>query len=271
MVQYYLGVHRPHWLALSPYALFVSHHQLRNRRSLPRARAPWALDSGGFTELQRCGGWRQSVASYVRAVRRYSDEIGSLTFAAPQDWMCEPEKRARTGLTVEEHQRRTLHNYLELMSAAPELPWIPVLQGWLRGEHYRHLEMYDQAGVDLARLTRVGVGTVCKRAAPLTLAVILGELAAAGLRLHAFGLSARALPLVSRYITSADSTAWSAGKRHEAVRARAYRPDLPRTGGQNSFDAAEEWLVYTVGARTEVEQPVCAAAETPPARQLTLF
>ena len=45
------------------------------------------------------------------------------------DWMCEPAMLARTGLTVAEHQAGTVANYLELRAAAPELPFIPVLQG----------------------------------------------------------------------------------------------------------------------------------------------
>lgn len=37
---------------------------------------------------------------------------------------------ARTGLTVREHQERTIANFLELRRIAPGLPFIPVLQGW---------------------------------------------------------------------------------------------------------------------------------------------
>ena len=66
----------------------------------------------------------------MAAVRRYRDEIGGLEWAAPMDWMCEPFMLAKTGLTVAEHQARTVANYLELRSLAPELPFVPVLQGW---------------------------------------------------------------------------------------------------------------------------------------------
>ncbi len=44
--------------------------------------------------------------------------------------MCEPQIVARTGLSVREHQERTVANYLTLRSIAPDLPFIPVLQGW---------------------------------------------------------------------------------------------------------------------------------------------
>ena len=44
--------------------------------------------------------------------------------------MCEPAIVARTGLTVLEHQERTVASYLELRALAPHLPVIPVVQGW---------------------------------------------------------------------------------------------------------------------------------------------
>src|SRR5205807_2659774 len=110
----------------------------------------WALDSGGFTELRLHGGWLTTAAAYVAAVRRYRDEIGRLEWAAPMDWMCEPFMLAKTGLTVAEHQERTVANYLELRSLAPDLPFVPVLQGWSRDDYRRCATPYEKAGVDLA-------------------------------------------------------------------------------------------------------------------------
>jgi len=46
------------------------------------------------------------------------------------DWMSEPIMLAKTGLTVAVHQARTVANYLALRDLAPDLPFIPVLQGW---------------------------------------------------------------------------------------------------------------------------------------------
>lgn len=51
---------------------------------------------------------------YVAAVRRYDDEIGSLERAAPRDLTCEVAVLQRTGLSVREHQRRTVDNFVEL-------------------------------------------------------------------------------------------------------------------------------------------------------------
>src|SRR6266545_2636303 len=129
-MRFYLGTHKPHWLGLVDFPLMVSHRTLAQRRTLPRARAPWALDSGGFTEIATYGHWTIPPQAYVEAVARYAAEIGQLDWAAPQDWMCEPIMVERSGLSVAEHQHRTIVNYLELRTLAPGLPFVPVLQGW---------------------------------------------------------------------------------------------------------------------------------------------
>ena len=116
---FYVGAHRPGWLAESPEPLFVSHRTLAKRRSLPRARTYWALDSGGFTELSQHGRFLTSPRAYARAVTRYRDEIGNLDFAVIQDWMVEPDVLRRTSLSIEAHQERSIDSFLELSSLAP--------------------------------------------------------------------------------------------------------------------------------------------------------
>ena len=44
---FYLGSHQPGWLTKARVPLFISHRRLAGYRRLPRARAGWALDSGG--------------------------------------------------------------------------------------------------------------------------------------------------------------------------------------------------------------------------------
>lgn len=46
------------------------------------------------------------------------------------EWLCEPWMVAKTGLTVAEHQRRTVDNLVQLRGLAPDLPIVPVVQGW---------------------------------------------------------------------------------------------------------------------------------------------
>jgi hypothetical protein len=140
--RFLLGTHQPGWLARASVPLFVSDRRLRTYKTLPVAIAAWGLDSGGFTELQQFGAWTVTPAEYVARVRRYRDDIGHLAWAAPQDWMCEPIvinggrigpiTFAGTHLSVAEHQRRTVANFVQLRDLAPDLPFIPVVQGWPR-------------------------------------------------------------------------------------------------------------------------------------------
>jgi len=228
-VRFYLGAHRPSWLATSDVSLFVSHRTLARRRALPRARAPWALDSGGFTELSLYGEFRTSARAYARCVQRYQRDIGYLDFASIQDWMVEPDMLRRTGRSIEEHQERSIDSYLELTSLAPEVPWMPVLQGWGPLEHEEHAEAYARRGVDLRACARVGVGSICRRQQTARAGHILAGLALDGLRLHGFGLKLTGLRHSASFLASADSMAWSYHERRE------------RTGMQNRLDAALAW------------------------------
>lgn len=129
----------------------------------------------------------------MAAVRRYAKEIGHLDWAAPQDWMCEPFILAKTGLSVVEHQRLTIANYLRLKELAPDLPFAPALQGWERADYLACAAMYEAAGVDLAAEPVVGVGSVCRRQATDEIGAIMAALSGLGLRLHGFGVKAEAL------------------------------------------------------------------------------
>jgi hypothetical protein len=86
--------------------------------------------------------------------------------------------------------------------------------------------LYESAGVNLAALPRVGLGSVCRRQSTAEIAVIAGTLARRGLRLHGFGVKTGGLHLYGHRLASADSMAWSYAARRE--------PPLPGcTGHQN--------------------------------------
>jgi len=188
----------------------VSHVRLRRRKSLPRAVSSWVLDSGGFSELSLHGEWTVKPQEYIEAVRRYRDEIGQMVWAAPQDWMCEPWMVEKTGLSIAEHQHRTTDNYLELAERAPDIPWIPVMQGWSGDDYHRHAEDYSRAGIDLTTQPTVGIGSVCRRQGTTEAATIIRSLWATGIRnLHGFGFKTLGLREVGGMMASADSMAWS--------------------------------------------------------------
>jgi len=219
-VNFCLGTHREQWLTTAPadVSLFISHRVLATRKTLPRAPLGrhYAVDSGAFTELSLHGEFRTTPEEYVAALARYDDEIGDIAWAAPQDWMCEPFMLERTGLTVAEHQRRTVDNFVHLVelwdaSGAPgDCPVMPVIQGWTLTDYLACVDLYEQAGVRLAQdYPVVGVGSVCRRQGTAEIGRIFRELAALDLPLHGFGVKTAGLARYGRWLTSADSMAWS--------------------------------------------------------------
>ncbi len=253
-MKFYLGTHRPYWLAypeLSQIPLFVSHRTLRNRLRMPLATMDWSLDSGGFTELSMHGRWVTSPTEYIDSVYRYRDEIGSLDWASPQDWMCEDVMLAKTGLTVEQHQGRTIESVMWLRAMAPDLPFIPVLQGSEIGDYLRHVDDYSAAGIDLRAEPVVGVGSVCRRQATEEIGALMAELAAEGLRLHGFGVKKAGLLAYGHHLASADSMAWSFNARMDANHARRDGYDWLCPGGE-SHSSCNNCVHYATAWRSRV-------------------
>ena len=266
-VRFLLGTHQPGWLATAGVPLFVSDTRLRAYRRLPQATTGWACDSGGFSELQRFGTWTITPQAYVARLRRYRDDIGHLLWAAPQDWMCEPLiiggghvgplRFAGTHLSVAEHQHRTVANYAHLRDLAPDLPIIPVVQGYTTDDYQRCVELYwSMLRLDLSTVPLVGVGSVCRRQATAEAGHILTALHTMGLhRLHGFGIKTLGLAAHGHLLTSADSMAWSIDARHRAP--------LPGCHGHRN---CANCLRYALTWRTNVLTRTCT---TPP--QPTLF
>ncbi|MER5322868.1 DUF7221 family queuine tRNA-ribosyltransferase-like protein [Streptosporangium roseum] len=229
--RFLLGTHQPGWLKKAEFTevpLFISDRRLRPYVTLPRAQQNWSLDSGGFTELQQYGQWTVSPADYIARVRRYRDEIGRLTWVAPQDWMCEPiiinggrigqQVFVGTHLSVTEHQRRTVDNLLQLREMAPDLDIMPAVQGDTVPSYLACVDMYAAAGVDLTVEPLVGLGSVCRRQATGEAHQIILALRERGItRLHGFGVKTLGLQRYGHLLTSADSLAWSVDARYLAT------------------------------------------------------
>lgn len=191
-----------------PLEFMINRHRL-NKSPMDPARNDWALDSGGFTELKQHGKWTINEEQYLEIVARFADECGRMLWAAQQDWMCEPFMLDRTGLTVADHQQRTVENFVMLRAMAPDLPIIPVIQGWTPDEYLRCIKLYEIAGVDLTSEKLVGVGSICRRKAVPAIAEVVVAISEAGIeRLHGFGLTSEAVRYLWPYFTSIDSTAW---------------------------------------------------------------
>lgn len=241
-MKFYLGTHEPHWLARVDVPLFVSARRLRRLSRVPRSAVPWALDSGGFSELSLHGRWEAPPEDYAREVMRWSDEVGRLEWAAPQDWMCEPTIRKETGLSVEEHQRRTVDSVIQLRSLVRGVPIIPVVQGWTVPDYIRCVELYDRAGIDLRAEPVVGLGTVCRRQSTGQGVEIVRRVRGLGiLGLHGFGIKRQGLAQIGHLLGSADSMAWSL-----AARKRPPLPGCTHANCANCMRWALKWRAETL-------------------------
>ncbi len=219
-MRFFLGTHKPAWLRRTDVPLFVSRRTLCNYVGTPKAIGPWALDSGGFSELSMFGRWETDPWTYINEVQRWQEEAGGLQWAAIQDWMCEPFILNKTGFSVRQHQALTLDSWHRLSAYAPHIPWAPVLQGWRVDDYLHHAAMYRESGVKLEALPIVGVGSICRRQATDEALEILRALHGLGIKLHGFGLKIDGLwNGASALLESADSMAWS--------RAARYEPPLP--------------------------------------------
>jgi hypothetical protein len=241
---FYLGVDA-RFLQHARVPLFISRRTLE-RYTHPCSYTTWALDSGAFTELSTYGRWVTTPGAYAAQARWWYDHVSGMRWAAIQDWMCEPLILAKTGLTVVEHQHRTVESYLCLRALQPSIPWVPVLQGYAPAEYVDHLRQYEESGVDLRALSLVGVGSVCRRQSTDVdeAVVILKELHGAGLRLHAFGFKATGLARCAHLLASADSMAWASRGWHvtkEMHRRAGVRRCAHARNPAHCLDCALEW------------------------------
>ncbi|MFG2001730.1 hypothetical protein ACGFNU_21520 [Spirillospora sp. NPDC048911] len=140
---------------------------------------------------------------------------------------------AKTGLTVQDHQRRTVDNFVRVAELwqergdHPECPVMPVIQGWSLDDYVRCVSYYEAAGVRLAEdYPVVGVGSVCRRQGTAEISEIFRVLAQMDLPLHGFGVKTAGLGLYGRWLTTADSMAWSYQARRN--------PPLPGCSGHKN-------------------------------------
>jgi len=234
-MRFFVGLHQPSDAQHFERA-FVSINRIRNRRSSFEV-SNWIMDSGAFTELERHGQYRHPPEAYAAEARRWMGN-GKLLRVVAQDYMCEPFMLSKTGLSVEDHQDLTIERYDALVAAGPDLPIMPVLQGYDPREYIEHIRQY---GDRLTPNMWVGVGSVCKRnAEPHAILAVLDAIRSErdDLRLHGFGVKSTSLQCrpIREGFYSADSMAWSfaarmAGRNANDWReARAFRDRIENPG-----------------------------------------
>ena len=252
MTRLYFNTHMTNWLyarkyeqLLRGYTFFVAIPRLVRRVTpFPPALHPYCVDSGGFSELQKYGVWRRSAVEYVELVSRIVGQLGPelCQWVAPQDCMTEqlvieggigprglvfkgtremrglrpgePEQDRLTAVRI--HQRFTVDNYVELITLAPEIRFIPVLQGQTLEDYEYCDQLYRAAGVDLRSAPVVGLGSVCRRQATEEIEEIVDHFHAKGYKLHGFGVKTLGLGRYGPKLVSADSLAWSEDARRRS-------------------------------------------------------
>jgi hypothetical protein len=248
-ISFFVGLHQPADAKHFSLAC-ISINRLRGRKkpiSCPRV----LVDSAAFTELNLHGTYRHDVEEYATELfRLHSTGVVRIAAAVAQDYMCEPFMLAKTGLTVDDHQRLTIERYDDLVASLDRLfdgacpfPVMPVLQGYDPADYVRHVAAY---GDRLRDRMWVGVGSVCKRnGAPAKIVAVLECINAVrpDLALHGFGVKYTALehPGVRALLTTADSMAWSFAARRQGRNANCWREALSFVASIESIDAGAMW------------------------------
>lgn len=211
-MRFFVGLHIPAHAAKFERCM-ISVNRLRGRKSDIRVN-DWIMDSGAFTSVAIHGGYTETPQQYAEQINRWA-RCGNMLAAVSQDYMCEPFVLAKTGHTIEEHQRMTIERYDEIERHVTGAYLMPVLQGYSPQSYVEHIRQY---GDRLAPGAWVGVGSVCKRNAdPKAIESVLLAIhrERPDLRLHGFGIKLTALRsgLVRHLLHSADSMAWSFAAR----------------------------------------------------------
>lgn len=231
LVKFYVGLHQPADAQHFPLACISINRLRRRRKAVPCGDV--LVDSGAFTEISKFGAYRHSVEEYAAELYRlHTQGVVQIAAAVAQDYMCEPFILAKTGLTIEEHQRLTIERYDALVAELHRLfrgpiPFhvMPVLQGFAPRDYVNHIRMY---GDRLKPGMWVGVGSVCKRQGdPRSIIAVLQAIAAErpDLLLHGFGVKITSLmhPGVRALLATADSMAWSFAARKQGRDANDWR------------------------------------------------
>lgn len=230
-VKFYVGLHQPADAQHFDLAC-ISINRLRGRKKQVPC-GDVLVDSGAFTEIFKHGRYRHTVEEYAAELHRlFTSGVVNIAAAVAQDYMCEPFILAKTGMTIEEHQRLTIERYDALVAELERLfdgavPFhvMPVLQGFAPQDYVNHIRMY----VDRLKPGMwVGVGSVCKRQGdPRAIMAVLQAIAAErpDLLLHGFGVKITSLvhPGVRSLLATADSMAWSFAARKQGRDANDWR------------------------------------------------
>lgn len=191
--------------------------------------AGMCVDSGGFTAARRWGRYPWSTEQYADFIRAISRDV-PLAFCAIMDYACEPTVNRSILATNQQRIDATIENEQACRAAAPDLPWLPVLQGDNLAERAYDLSRRRETG--LLPECYAGIGSVCGRGAVAARKVIqfyAGQLF--GMRYHAFGMHIGAMDdrVVPGALRSWDSYSWTWARGARMERA----PEYLKQDGEN--------------------------------------
>jgi len=239
---FYLGTHVLNHIEKTDSPLFISFRQLRKRKKKRfEQKVKICVDSGGFSELSMFGKWVTNPDEYIDELIRLQALGLDIEWASAQDWRVEPIMIEKTGLTIREHQKRSVENFIYLRSICDSIHIIPVLQGQTLEQYFEHFEMYEKENIQLRKEKVVGVGSVCRRQSSNEIEHIMKCLFKKGLKLHGFGVKINGLRRYQKYLISSDSLAWSYGARYSPLCDKCKIEKPSNKNCANCLNYALEW------------------------------
>lgn len=170
------------------------------------------IDPGGFTAARRWGKYPWSISQLVDWIRAESRDV-ILDWCAVMDYACEPNVNRSILPTNKERIEATMENEILCKQAAPDLPWLPVLQGDNLIE--RDYDLSRRRELGLIPADYAGIGSVCGRGAAGAMRVIkFYNDRLPNVKFHAFGMHIQALDddAVFSAVRSWDSYGWNWGR-----------------------------------------------------------
>jgi len=220
-MKFYLGTHVLSHMEKTNVDLFISIRQLKKRKKKPfKQLGKICIDSGGFTELSMFGKWETTSDQYIAQLKKLIELGLQIEWASPQDWMVEDHILEKTKLTIKEHQKRTVENFIELRKKCDFVHIIPVLQGQTLQDYFDHFEMYEANNIELRKEKIVGVGSVCRRQKTDEIGKIIKGISSKGIKIHGFGIKSGGIKKYGQWLESSDSLAWSYGARYSKKRCK---------------------------------------------------
>jgi len=192
-----------------------------NRTMIPNSTERLFLDSGGYSFFIKWGKYPFSVEEYVSFANQIQDEY-PLTEVAIMDYACEPDINRTNLKTNKERIDSTIQNALSCIDYEPNLPWVPIVQGYTLQEYRYCLDQYKEVGLYDDDFHLWAIGSLCARKKVGGIRKIVVDLSREiNYPIHTFGMTITALkdPQIFFNIHSSDSGAWSFNaKSHQKLR-----------------------------------------------------